>query len=115
MEKTISKKTETINKYKKLSGHMPPIIMGISDEILQETLSLILAEQYLDGYKKGKKKYKRFKHKFVGVSFDNERLKIEIEELTKKVESLQEKQIANVNRMEFMKAVDSKFKEKELD
>lgn len=62
--KTLSKK-ETFEKYEKISGQKPPIVMGIQNNNLQEAVQLMIAESYLEGYSKGKKKYKRFKYKFL--------------------------------------------------
>ena len=49
-------KTEIFERYKQISGTFPPVIMGITDSNLQESVQLIIAESYLEGYKKGKDK-----------------------------------------------------------
>ena len=39
-------------------GGLPPIIMGLSKE-KQDEVQMVLNEQWLEGYKTAKKKYKR--------------------------------------------------------
>ena len=92
-------KKEIFDKYKKISGTLPPYVMEVQNENLQEEVRTFIAEAYLDGYKKGKKKYKRFKTKFLELRDENEQLK-------KQLESFQDKQVATVNRLEMMKAIE---------
>lgn len=99
-------KSEIFEKYKKLSGRRPPIVMGIHDEVLQETVQLILSEQFIEGYKLGKKKYKRFKNKFLTLRCENEKLREENTKLKEDNEKLHDKQIACINRLNMMEVLD---------
>lgn len=110
--KDVLTKKETFEKFQKLSGRFPAIIMDINNDNLQEAVQLALAEHYLEGYDKGKKKYKRFKGKYLLLKKENALLKNEIEKLKKDNESLQEKQIATYNRSKIIEVLDSQFKEK---
>lgn len=103
-------RNETFEKYKKISGTLPPIVMGIQEKNLQEEVQLMIAESYLDGYKKGKKKYKRFKGKYLHEVFEKEKLQKEVEQLKKNNESLQDKQIAMANRLGFIEAYENSKK-----
>lgn len=105
MDKELTRQ-QTIERFKKISGTLPPIIVGVEDEYLQKTIQLIIAEFYLEGYRKGKKKYKRFKTKFV-------KAQKEIERLNANNESLQEKQIATANRFGFITSLDNVLKKQE--
>ncbi len=54
----MSKYTEDITQKRiKKGGGLPPIIMGLSKE-KQEEVRMVLNEQWLDGYKTAKKKFK---------------------------------------------------------
>lgn len=44
-------------KYMEKGGGIVPIIAGIPDE-LQETVQMVIMEQYLEGYKAAKNKFK---------------------------------------------------------
>ena len=84
----ILNKPETLARYERLSGKKPPIVMGISDCNLQETVQLIIAEAYLEGYHKGKKKYKRFKQKFLSEQREKELLQREKELLQEEYQKI---------------------------
>ena len=54
----MSKYTEDLkDKYIKKSGRLPPYIMGLSEEKNQE-VQMVLMEQWIEGYKTAKKKFK---------------------------------------------------------
>lgn len=44
-------------KYMEKGGGLPPIVAGVPDE-LQETVQMVAMEQYLEGYKAAKMKFK---------------------------------------------------------
>ena len=44
-------------KFMEKGGGLPPIVAGIPEE-LQETVQMVIMEQYLEGYKTAKMKFK---------------------------------------------------------
>lgn len=106
-------KKAIFEKYTKITGSLPPIIIGIENKELQEIVQLVIAESYIDGFKKGKKVYKRFKSKFLEERIEKEKLQEEIEKLKIDNESLQEKQIASMNRFGFVNVLDKALNTKE--
>lgn len=112
MKKVLNKK-ETFEKFEKLSGRTLPIILDINEPTLQEAVRLALAEHFIDGYNKGKKKYKKFRVRYITLKRENTLLKEQIEKLKKDNASLQEKQFANYNRSKVIEALESQFDKKE--
>lgn len=96
---------QLLKEYKKKTGNLPPIVVGINNKELMENVQTIIMSSYLDGYSKAKRKYKD-KYKQEINELKNENL-----EVKKNLDSIQNSQIALANRIGFVKAFEESNKQ----